>query len=96
VSKRDEQKIPSTDHVWGRRHAIVACLAFIAVCGQGVAAAVEATEKLTGCEIERVYVDKGYRGHNASNPHRVFISGQKRGGFGVIKREFQRRSLSSP
>jgi IS5 family transposase len=31
-----------------------------------------ATEKLTGCVIERAYVDKGYRGHDTANPHRVF------------------------
>src|SRR6266403_2272462 len=47
---------------------------------------------LTGREIERAYVDKGYRGHDAANPRRVFISGQKRGVFGVIKRELRRRS----
>jgi IS5 family transposase len=38
---------------------------------------IEDTQKLTGCEIERGYVDKGYRGHDAENPRRVFISGQK-------------------
>ncbi len=54
--------------------------------------AIEDTERLTGCSIERVYADKGYRGHAASNPHRVFISGQKRGIFGTIKRELRRRS----
>jgi hypothetical protein len=52
---------------------------------------IEDTERLTGCEIERAYVDKGYRGHRAANPRRVFISGQKRGAFGVIKRELRRR-----
>ncbi|MCP1838629.1 hypothetical protein ACVIHI_000009 [Bradyrhizobium sp. USDA 4524] len=26
------------------------------------------TETLTGCAIERAYVDKGYRGHDAQNP----------------------------
>jgi IS5 family transposase len=35
---------------------------------------------------------EGYRGHDAQNPRRVFISGQKRGVFGVIKRELRRRS----
>ena len=39
---------------------------------------------------------KGYRGHNASNPRRVFISGQKRGVFGAIKRELRRRSAIEP
>jgi len=34
----------------------------------------------------------GHRGHDAANPRRVFISGQKRGVFGVIKRELRRRS----
>jgi hypothetical protein len=48
---------------------------------------IEDTERLTGCEIERAYVDKGYRGHRAANPCRVFISGQKHGVFGVTKRE---------
>jgi IS5 family transposase len=46
----------------------------------------EDTQRLTGREIERAYVDKGYRGHDAANPRRVFISGQKRGVFGRIKR----------
>jgi IS5 family transposase len=50
------------------------------------------TITLTGREIERAYVDKGYRGHDMENPRRVFISGQKRGVFGCIKRGLRRRS----
>ncbi len=57
---------------------------------------IDRTETLTGCPIERAYVDKGYRGHDAQNPRRVFISGQKRGVFGVIKRELRRRSSIEP
>ena len=57
---------------------------------------IEDTQKLTGCEIERAYVDKGYRGHDAQNPRRVFISGQKRGVFGAIKRELRRRAAIEP
>ena len=57
---------------------------------------IDLTETLTGCAIERAYVDKGYRGHDASNPRRVFISGQRRGVFGVIKRELRRRSAIEP
>jgi hypothetical protein len=57
---------------------------------------IDATEKLTGCAIERAYVEKGYRGHDTANPHRVSISGQKRGVFGVIKRELRRRSAIEP
>jgi transposase, IS5 family len=60
--------------------------------GHTLAAVIDATEKLTGCAIERAYVDKGYRGHDTTNPHRVFIGGQKRGVFGTIKRELRRRS----
>ena len=60
--------------------------------GHTLAVVVDGTEKLTGCAIERAYVDKGYRGHDTANPHRVFISGQKRGVFGIIKRELRRRS----
>ena len=54
------------------------------------------TETLAGCAIERAYVDKGYRGHDTQNPRRVFISGQKRGVFGIIKRELRRRSAIEP
>ena len=50
------------------------------------------TEALTGREIERVYVDKGYVGHHAPKPLRVFRSGQKRGVHGQIKKELRRRS----
>ncbi len=52
----------------------------------------EETETLTGRAIERVYVDKGYRGHDAPKPLRVFKSGQKRGVHGQIKKELRRRS----
>jgi hypothetical protein len=64
--------------------------------GHTLRATLEDTQRLTGREIERVYVDKGYRGHDAPKPRRVFISGQKRGGFGVIKRELRRRSAVEP
>jgi len=50
------------------------------------------TQALTGREIERAYVDKGYQGHNAPKPLRVFKSGQKRGVHGQIKKELRRRS----
>jgi len=60
--------------------------------GHTLGTVIAATERLTGCAIERAYVDKGYRGHDTANPRRVFISGQKRGVLGVIKRELRRRS----
>jgi transposase, IS5 family len=64
--------------------------------GHTLRAVIEDTQRLTGCEIERAYVDKGYRGHDTANPRRVFISGQKRGVFGAIKRELRRRSAIEP
>jgi transposase, IS5 family len=51
--------------------------------------------RFTARMSERAYVDEGYGGDNAQNPRRVFISGQKRGVFGVIKRE-RRRSATEP
>jgi IS5 family transposase len=64
--------------------------------GHTLGSVIDATEKLTGCAIERAYVDKGYRGHDTANPRRVFISGQKRGVFGIIRRELRRRSAIEP
>lgn len=60
--------------------------------GHTLASVIEETQALTGREIERVYADKGYRGHDAPKPLRVFLSGQKRGVHGQIKRELRRRS----
>jgi len=64
--------------------------------GHTLAQAIEDTETLTGRRVERAYVDKGYRGHSTPQPRRVFISGQKRGVHGVIKRELRRRSAIEP
>ena len=64
--------------------------------GHTLRGAIEGAQRLTGVQIERAYVDKGYRGHDAPNPRRVFISGQKRGVVGVIKRELRRRSAIEP
>ena len=57
---------------------------------------IEETEALTGREIERAYVDKGYVDHDAPMPNRVFRSGQKRGVHGQIKKELRRRSAIEP
>jgi IS5 family transposase len=64
--------------------------------GHTLRTVIEETQALTGREIERIYVDKGYRGHDAPKPRRVFRSGQKRGVFGAIKRELKRRSAIEP
>jgi len=60
--------------------------------GHTLGPVIAAMETLIGCAIERGYLDKGYRGHSAENPRRFFLSGQRRGVFGVIKRELRRRS----
>ena len=57
---------------------------------------VENTQALTGIEPKRIYVDRGYRGHDYPNRHRVFRSGQKRGVTGAIKKELRRRSVVEP
>ena len=64
--------------------------------GHTLRAAIEDTQRLTRRQIERAYVDKGYRGHDAPKPRSVFISGQRRGVFGIIKRELRRRSAIEP
>jgi IS5 family transposase len=60
--------------------------------GHTLAGVLARAERLTGVTPRRVYVDKGYRGHDAPRPLRVFLSGQKRGVFGAIKRELRRRA----
>jgi IS5 family transposase len=45
--------------------------------------------------IERAYVDRGYRGHDADR-QRVFISRQKRGLTPTIRRELRRRNGIEP
>lgn len=53
-------------------------------------------EDWTGVTPERIYVDRGYRGHDVPRKHRVFRSGQKRGVHGSIKRELRRRAVVEP
>jgi IS5 family transposase len=44
---------------------------------------------LTGIEPERVYVDRGFRGHDYAKKERGFIAGQRRGLTPTIKRELR-------
>lgn len=53
-------------------------------------------EDQTGVRPNRVYVDRGYRGHDYPHPHNVFRSGQKRGVHGTIKKELRRRAVVEP
>jgi IS5 family transposase len=47
--------------------------------GHTLSDVIDATEKLTGCTIERAYVDKGYRGHNASSVRFVRVGRRSMG-----------------
>ena len=63
--------------------------------GHTLAAQIAQTERITGVPIERAYVDRGYRGHDADKA-RVFLSGQKRGVTPTIRREIRRRAGIEP
>ena len=55
----------------------------------------EQVQILTGIKPDRVYVDRGYRGHGVEGTQ-VFISGQKRGVTRAIKKQLKRRSAIEP
>ena len=64
--------------------------------GHSLQAQIEQTTRLTGTKPKRVYVDHGYRSHDADNKKAVFISGQKRGLTPTTKRELKRRNAVEP
>jgi IS5 family transposase len=64
--------------------------------GHTLAPVVADMERLTGVEIARVHVDKGYRGHNYPNKFKVWISGQVRRVTKTIRREMKRRAAVEP
>ena len=63
--------------------------------GHTLAAQIAQTERITGVPVERAYVDRGYRGHDADK-QRVFVSGQKRGVTPTMRREIRRRAGIEP
>jgi transposase, IS5 family len=63
--------------------------------GHTLAEQIAQTERVTGVEIERAYVDRGYRGHDADKA-RVVLAGQKRGLTPTIRRERRRRNAIEP
>jgi IS5 family transposase len=63
--------------------------------GHTLAAQIAQTERVTGVEVERAYVDRGDRGHDADKA-RVFVSRQKRGLTPTIRRELRRRNAVEP
>ena len=64
--------------------------------GHTLAAQLEQTARITGARIERAYVDRGYKGHNAPDKDKVFISRQRHALTPTIKRELKRRSAVEP
>jgi IS5 family transposase len=64
--------------------------------GHTLGSAIAGMEKLTGIEVKRIHVDKGYRGHDYPNKFRVWISGQVRRVTKSIRREMKRRSAVEP
>jgi IS5 family transposase len=64
--------------------------------GHTLAAAVADVAAMTGVEVKRTYVDKGYRGHNHPNRFQVWISGQVRRTTAALKREMKRRAAIEP
>lgn len=66
--------------------------------GHTLATVIPEMEALVGNTIERAFLDKGYRGHNAPPDYkfRIFLSGQKRGVTPKIKRQLRRRSAIEP
>jgi IS5 family transposase len=64
--------------------------------GHTLAPAIADIERLTGVEVRRIHVDKGYRGHNHPDRFRVWISGQVRRVTTPIRREMRRRAAVEP
>jgi IS5 family transposase len=71
--------------------------------GHTLAAQIAQTERITGVTIERAFVDRGDRGHDAedrrsgeTHKSRVFLSGQRRGVTPTIRREIRRRAGIEP
>jgi IS5 family transposase len=63
--------------------------------GHTLAAQIAQTERITGVEVERACVDRGYRGHDADRA-RVFVAGQKHGITPTVRRERRRRNAIEP
>ena len=60
--------------------------------GHTLADTVAQAAQMTGVEPERIYADKGYRGHDYEGDASVMLSGRKRGLSPQMKRELKRRS----
>ena len=58
--------------------------------------AIVGVERNAGIEVRRIYVDKGYRGHNHPNRFRVWIAGQIRRTAAAIRQEIKRLAAIEP
>ena len=63
--------------------------------GHTLKSAIDEYEQTTGVKTQRIYVDKGYRGHDPSLKLNVYKSGQKRL-TPTIKKEMKRRTAIEP
>ena len=64
--------------------------------GHTLKATASQAEAMTGVAIQRLYVDKGYRGHDYEGDAKVMLSGHSRGLTPTMKRELRRRSAVEP
>jgi transposase, IS5 family len=64
--------------------------------GHTLGSVVADMERLTGIEVRRIHVDKGYRGHDYPNRFKVWISGQVRRVTKAMRREMRRRAAIEP
>jgi transposase, IS5 family len=64
--------------------------------GHTLAAAIADVEAMSGIDVRRIHVDKGYRGHDYPDRFRVWITGQVRRVTATIRREMKRRAAIEP
>ena len=64
--------------------------------GHTLKATATQAEAMSGVAIERLYADKGYRGHDYDGEAKVMLSGHTRGLTPTMKRELKRRSAIEP
>ena len=63
--------------------------------GHTLGRAIEQVRRITGCAVQRGFVDRGYRGHGIQEPQ-ILISGRKQGLTPRMKKELRRRSAVEP
>lgn len=64
--------------------------------GHTLKAAVADIEAISGVEVKRIHVDKGYRGHDYADRFKVWITGQVRRVTAAIRKEMRRRAAIEP